>query len=84
MEAETVKRLILSGLPDAHVEVIDTTGTGDHFQAVVVSDSFQDLSLVQQHRKVYQTLGNHLTNEIHALQLQTYTYSQWQHEHQKE
>ena len=77
MEASKVKELITAGLAVSHVEVTDTTGTGDHFSAVVVSDDFKELSLVDQHQLVYRTLGNYLTNEIHALQLKTYSKSAW-------
>ena len=78
MEASKVKELITAGLAVSHVEVVDTTGTGDHFNAVVVSDDFKELSLVDQHQLVYRTLGNYLTNEIHALQLKTYSKSAWE------
>jgi len=71
MKAAEVKNLILIGLPEATVEVVDQRGTGDHFSAVVTSAEFRDLSLVEQHKRVYATLGNRLTNEIHALQLKT-------------
>ena len=69
MEPGKVKELILKGLPKAHVEVADTTGTKDHFSAVVISDDFIGKTMIQQHQEVYKTLGNYLTNEIHALQL---------------
>ena len=78
MEASKVKELIIAGLTDPYVEVADTTGTGDHFSAVVVSDDFKELSLVEQHQLVYKTLGNYLTKEIHALQLKTFTKSAWE------
>jgi acid stress-induced BolA-like protein IbaG/YrbA len=78
MEASKVKELITAELAVSHVEVTDTTGTGDHFNAVVVSDDFIELSLVEQHQLVYKTLGNYLTNEIHALQLKTYSKSAWE------
>ncbi len=77
METEQVKELIISGLPDAQVEVIDTTVAKDHFSAVVVSEDFIGKSMVQQHQMVYKTLGKYLTNEIHALQLKTITPEQW-------
>jgi len=76
MEPEKVKQLILNGIPDAHVEVIDTRGTKDHFSVIVVSNSFAGKSIVQQHQDVYKTLGEHITNEIHALQLKTQTKDQ--------
>ncbi len=78
METKEIIELITAGLEDPHVEVADTTGTGDHFSAVVVSDDFKELSLVEQHQLVYKTLGNYLTNEIHALQLKTYSKSAWE------
>jgi len=78
MEAHKVKELITTGLAVSHVEVVDTTGTGDHFSAVVVSDDFKKLSLVDQHQLVYRTLGNYLTKEIHALQLKTFSKSAWE------
>ena len=77
METNKISELISSGLNNAHVEVTDTTGGGDHFSATVISDDFEGLSLVDQHQLVYKTLGNYLTNEIHALQLKTITRSEW-------
>ena len=77
MEPEKVKELILNGIPDAHVEVIDTTGTKDHFSAIVVSDLFDGLNMVKQHQMVYKSLGSYLTKEIHALQLKTMTSVEW-------
>ncbi len=77
MDSEKVKDLILNEIPDAHVEVIDTTGTNDHFSAIVISDSFDGKSMVQQHQLVYKALGSFMTNEIHAMQLKTLTKEQW-------
>ena len=78
METSKVSELISSGINSVHVEVKATTDTGDHFSAIVVSDDFINLSLVEQHQLVYKTLGNYLTNEIHALQLKTLSKSEWE------
>lgn len=77
MEPESVKKLIASGIPDAKIEVIDTTGSKDHFSAVVISSSFEGLSLIDQHKEVYKAVGEHMTKEIHALQLKTFSPKQW-------
>lgn len=72
-EAE-VKQLIEAGLPGAKVTVTDTTGTGDHFAAMVKAPQFAGKTLVQQHQLVYQTLGAHVQGShapIHALSLTT-------------
>lgn len=69
---------ITQALPGAQVEVTDTTGTGDHFEARVVAEAFQGKSLVQQHQLVYASVKEKLaTGELHALSLKTFTPEQW-------
>lgn len=73
-----IKTRITESLPDAEVEVVDTTGTGDHFEARVVSPAFTGKSMVQQHQLVYGPLKDVLaTGELHALALKTYSPEQW-------
>jgi stress-induced morphogen len=67
---EEVRRRIERALVDARVEVVDTTGGGDHFEARVVAQAFSGLGLVDQHRLVYEALGD-LLPAIHALSLRT-------------
>ena len=78
MELESLKELIANGIPNAKIEVIDTTGSKDHFSAVVISSSFEGLSLIDQHKEVYKAVGEHMTKEIHALQLKTFSPKQWE------
>ena len=78
MEPESVKELIANGITYAKIEVIDTTATKDHFSAVVISSSFEGLSLIDQHKQVYKAVGEHMTKEIHALQLKTFSPEQWE------
>ena len=77
MEPEAVKKLIEEGIPDSKAEVIDTTGTKDHFDAIVISNAFSELTLVEQHQLVYKAVGSYLTKEVHALKLKTYTPNKW-------
>jgi acid stress-induced BolA-like protein IbaG/YrbA len=78
LDANEVKRRIEQSLPGAEVEVHDTTGTGDHFEARVVSDAFTGKSLIEQHQAVYGPLKDVLaTGELHALALKTYSPEQW-------
>jgi stress-induced morphogen len=70
--AEDIRSRILAALPDAEVEVRDTTGGGDHFAARVVSPAFAGRGLVERHQMVYQALGELLEREIHALSLSTH------------
>lgn len=78
MVASEIKERIESGLETRHVEVEDTTGGGDHFQALVVSPEFRDQSRVQQHQLVYRALGDRMREAIHALGLKTFTPEDWE------
>jgi acid stress-induced BolA-like protein IbaG/YrbA len=78
MEPDFIRGRILAALPDSEVEVRDTTGTGDHFEARVVSPAFTGKTMVQQHQLVYAPLQEWLkTGELHALALKTYSPEQW-------
>ncbi len=78
LQAETIRGRILAALPDSEVEVRDSTGTGDHFEARVVSPAFSGKTMVQQHQLVYAPLQDWLkTGELHALALKTYSPEQW-------
>ncbi|MFB6136916.1 MAG: BolA family protein [Halobacteriaceae archaeon] len=75
MDPADVADLIEDALPDARVEVTRTRGAedDDHLGAVVVSPAFEGESLVDQHQRVYDALGEHMTRDLHALELKTYT-----------
>ena len=77
MNADKVRELIQNGIAGSAAEVIDTTGTNDHFSAIVISDSFEGLSLIEQHHMVYKAVGSYMTNEIHALEIKTFSKKQW-------
>lgn len=82
MSPETVRSLIQTALPNANVEVLDPLRDGEHLQAVVVSDRFAGMTMIQQHRLVYSSVQTHIdSGELHALQLQTYTPEQWSKRH---
>jgi len=46
---------------------------GQHFEAVIVSSSFEGLSRVQRHQCVYAALGDRMRAQIHALSMKTLT-----------
>ncbi len=78
MEAKEVESLIRQGIPDAHVEVHDTTGGGDHFEALIVSSVFEGKGLVERHQTVYKALGDAMRVRVHALSLKTLTPAQYE------
>ena len=71
--ANELKQRIESALPGAQVEVEDLTGGGDHFRADVVSDRFEGLSRIDQHKLVYDVFGAEVGGPIHALSIKTST-----------
>ena len=80
MTENEIELLIKAGIKDASVFVHDTTGGGDHFSAIVISDAFIGKNLIEQHKLVYAAVGDLLTNQVHALQLKTYTKERWKSE----
>jgi stress-induced morphogen len=77
MAPESVRRLLLATLPDAEIELVDLTGTEDHYEARIVSQAFEGKTLIEQHRLVYRALGDAIHGPIHALALKTYTPKTW-------
>jgi stress-induced morphogen len=68
-----LKAQLQQAFPDAReLSVVDRTGGGDHFHVTVVSPRFNDLSLVEQHRLVYDALAAPLDDgTIHELRITT-------------
>lgn len=70
----------------SHLDIKDTTGEhvhheqftgGHHLSAIIVSDTFESLGLIDRHQLVYKALGTMIKNEIHAFSMKTYTQSEW-------
>jgi len=75
MEVSEIKTLIEKGLEGVEAKV---TGDGSHYEAIVVGECFNGLSMVAQQKMVYATLNDHITSgAIHALTIKTYTPEQW-------
>ena len=71
--SERLQTLLDGAFPDAkNVDVVDRTGGGDHFKVTVASPRFEGLSLVDQHRLVYDALAAPLADgTIHELRIKT-------------
>jgi len=72
--AESIEQSIASKLDCEHLAV---RGDGQHWEAVIVSGSFEGLPKVRQHQLVYAALGDRMREEIHALSMTTLTPAQW-------
>ena len=69
-----------------HLTIMDDTGKhlrhqhydgGRHFKIIIVSSTFEGVSLLDRHKLVYQALDGMIKNEIHALGLKTIATSEW-------
>jgi acid stress-induced BolA-like protein IbaG/YrbA len=68
--AESIKSSIEAGLD---CNIVEVTGDGHHFEAVIVSPAFRGLSRIARHRLVYAALGERMREEVHALSMVTQT-----------
>ena len=70
---DPIRELLRRAFPDAtSLDVQDRTGGGDHFQVTVASPSFAGLTLVDQHKLVYEALAAPLADgTIHELRIST-------------
>ncbi len=65
-----IKRWLEAGFKDA---VVNVSGDGRHFDAVIISADFAGKNSLQRHRMVYTVLGEKMADVIHALSIKTYT-----------
>jgi acid stress-induced BolA-like protein IbaG/YrbA len=71
MNPEEVARLIRAGLPGAQVQVESPDNT--HFSARIVAPQFAGKRSLARHQLVYQTLGELMGREIHAMSIEALT-----------
>jgi stress-induced morphogen len=73
VSTQPLRELLERAFPDAtELQVTDRTGGGDHFQVVVAAPSLDGLSLIDQHKRVYDALATPLAEgSIHELRIST-------------
>lgn len=77
-----IESLIESEIPDAVARVTTPRIHNDededaHFAVWAVSPAFEGESLVNQHQRVYDAVGDHMTQSVHALEIKTYTPAEY-------
>ena len=78
MSLDQIRKTIEEAVPNATVFVLDPNHDGQHFEAIVVSPSFEGLLLVKQHQMVLKALTNAFAGSVHALALKTFTPQKWE------
>ena len=72
--SQDIQKKLIESLPTGStVEVIDTTGTSDHFEVNVISSAFVGKSPIARHRLIYDILGSDVGGAIHALSIRAQT-----------
>ena len=81
---ELIEQQLNAAFSPLHIEVVDEShmhsvpeGAQSHFKVTLVSQQFEQQSLLQRHRAVNQVLAHELENGIHALALHTMTADEW-------
>jgi len=69
-----IQRYIADGLD---CEMVEVSGDGRHFDALVVSAAFEGKSRIARHQQVYRALGDRMRQEIHALSMRTLTPAEY-------
>jgi acid stress-induced BolA-like protein IbaG/YrbA len=75
MTTEQVRLLIERGIPGAQVSV---SGENGKFEATIVSEVFENLTMVKEHQLVFRTVQAEIASgELHALTIKAYTPAEW-------
>ena len=78
VEPAELEARIRANIPGVeHLQLVDLTGTKDHYELTLVAACFEGTSRVAQHQTVYRALGDWMAGPIHALALHTHTPSAW-------
>ena len=74
ISTEDLARLVKNEIPDAEVNIMDRTGTMDHFIVHVTSKKFAEVNIMDRHRMVQTALAEAMRDgRIHALEIKTAT-----------
>ena len=86
---DIIEKILKEQISADHVEITDDShlhrghkaaGGGGHYSVKVVSHRFENVDLINRMRMVYTALDDQINGQpklIHALQIKTYTPSQW-------
>lgn len=77
MTPQEMETRLREAYPDAKIEVVDLTGTQDHYQVTIESDVFANLSRIERQRHVMRVFDAELkSGEVHALTIKAVPKSQ--------
>ncbi|PIZ30343.1 MAG: BolA family transcriptional regulator [Alphaproteobacteria bacterium CG_4_10_14_0_8_um_filter_53_9] len=68
---EILTKKLTEAFPTAKISVQNPQQDGAHFEAEIITEEFEGLSRIAQHKKVHAALGDLLKDEVHALAITT-------------
>ena len=85
MIVEKIKSLITKNLKIQSISIDDLSyqhkshnhNGGGHFKINIISDDFENVLLIDRHKKVYTILKDMIQNEIHAVSLNLLTVKEY-------
>ena len=79
-----IEQKLKGNLNMSHSEILNEShmhnvpaGSESHFKLVLVTDDFQNLSLLARHKMIYGLLDEEMKGGVHALALHTYSEDEW-------
>ncbi len=73
---QTIEEKLKENFPDAIIVLQDYKHDGVHLLLEITSEKFRGITLVKQHRLVYDALNDYLkSGDVHALKIKTLTPS---------
>ncbi|MBF8247191.1 MAG: BolA/IbaG family iron-sulfur metabolism protein [Rickettsia sp.] len=72
VELDVLKKHLSINFPEAfEISIKDYVGDQNHYSIKIRDKSFKNLSILQQHRLVYNSISSLLKNDLHAIDLKT-------------
>ena len=83
--ADRIEAKVIAALAPSHLQVLNEShmhsvppGSESHFKLVIVSDAFDGDRLLKRHQTVNGILAKELSDDIHALSMETLTPAEWE------
>jgi stress-induced morphogen len=73
-----LKICIEKAIQNSKVTILDPREDGKHLEALVISDTFEKMPLIQRHQMVMDAVKDFFQKDLHALSIKTFTQNQFE------
>jgi stress-induced morphogen len=71
MTKDELFEILDNGFSESVIEIQDLAGDNDHYAVKIISNEFNGLNKIKQHKLVYDVLGKKMGYTLHALSIKT-------------